>query len=149
MGSWPIVAPTLTHHQTVGLIRARIRTSGFGSLVVNSQHMRNKKRASRTSLHCSQGWNGWQGRGTSPFKRHRLPGQGAGIAWAGALHANRVSSSWKVQRFHMKSQWLGLPQGRGKRPSYLNSPRKCLVPRAHGRSGRQTPLNAMRTRGGP
>lgn len=29
---------------------------------------------------------------------------------AGALHAKRVSSSWKDQRFHVKSQRRGLPK---------------------------------------
>lgn len=52
---------------------------------------------------------------------------GEEVAWAGALYANRISSRWKVQRVHMRSQWLGLLQERRKGLSYLTSPRECVL----------------------
>ena len=44
---------------------------------------------------------------------------GEEAAWAGALHAKRVSSKWKVQRFHVRSQWLDLVQEGRKAPAQL------------------------------
>lgn len=46
----------------------------------------------------------------------------------------------------MKSQWLGLPQGKGKRPSLLDSPRVSLAPEANGMSWGQTPLDDVGSR---
>lgn len=70
----------------------------------------------------SQGWN--RGGRTSPIpKRTAVWGGGT---WVGALHAHKVSSRWKVQRFHVRSQWLGLLQERRKRLSYFTSPRECV-----------------------
>lgn len=37
------MVPLSTHHPTVGLTKARIRTSVFRSLVANSQHMNKRK----------------------------------------------------------------------------------------------------------
>lgn len=48
---------------------------------------------------------------------------GKEVAWAGALHANRVSSRWKVQRLHVRSRWPGLLQESRNGLGYLTSPR--------------------------
>lgn len=48
-----------------------------------------------------------------PMREERSRLLGVEATWAGALHAERVSSSQKVQRLDVKSQWLGFSQWGG------------------------------------